>query len=983
MADHSDIGALLGLSMPVDPDPLETREWLEALGGVIAREGPTRAAYLIRRLTEAARGQAVDVPRALTTPYRNTIPLERQAQFPGDLALEERITAIVRWNALAMVVRANKVSSELGGHIASYASAADLFEVGFNHFFRGRDTEGGGDLVFFQPHSAPGVYARAFLEGRIAEAQVGNYRREVAGDGKAGGLSSYPHPWLMPDFWQFPTGSMGLGPIQAVYQARFMRYLEHRGLASTSGRKVWAFVGDGEMDEPESLAALSLAAREGLDNLIFVVNCNLQRLDGPVRGNGSIIQELEGLYAGAGWNVIKLLWGSNWDALFARDHEGALVRRLHETVDGEFQKYSATDGRFNREHFFNKYPELQAMVSHMSDADIDQLRRGGHDPVKIHAAYHAASSFKGGPTVILAKTMKGYGMGSAGQAKMTTHQQKKLDNESLLSFRDRFMLPLSDEDVLSLKFYKPGEDSAEMKYLRARRAALGGPLPARPNHTRAQAQLPVPAAAAFAKFAFDAPRMEKGEEDASGAGAKGPGAAGAKAAPAQAAAARALAGGATHGAAQAGEAGAKESASKAGGSGNEVAAKAAASEMSSTTAFVRMLTQLARDKGLGRHIVPIVADEARTFGMQTLFRGMGIYAPHGQRYEPEDKDELLYYKEAKDGQILEEGITEAGALSSWIAAATSHANHGVPMLPFYIYYSIFGFQRVADLIWAAADQRSRGFLIGATSGRTTLAGEGLQHQDGSSHLVAATVPNCRAYDPCFAHELAVIIEEGMLAMLGRGEDVFYYLTVMNENYAHAATPEALAQREGIVKGMYLLKPAQGGGKAQVRLLGSGAILREALAAAEMLREDFGIEAAVYSVTSYPELQRDGMAAQRARLHAMAGQGGAKPDAKARSWVQATLGGDSTPVIAASDYVRALPELIRSEIDAPYITLGTDGFGRSDTRAALRRFFEVDRQHIALNALAALAEAGTVKPEVVARAVEKYGISLEAVGPLYR
>jgi pyruvate dehydrogenase E1 component len=1055
MADHSDIGALLGLSMPVDPDPLETREWLEALGGVIAREGPSRAAYLIRRLTEAARGQAVDVPRALTTPYRNTIPLERQAPFPGDLALEERITAIVRWNALAMVVRANKASSELGGHIASYASAADLFEVGFNHFFRGRDTEGGGDLVFFQPHSAPGVYARAFLEGRIAEAQIGNYRREVpvalgggskvnatgaaasaasasgavgsvasaAGNahpmaaaagaapggalaatgagviaGGMGGLSSYPHPWLMPDFWQFPTGSMGLGPIQAVYQARFMRYLEHRGLAETAGRKVWAFVGDGEMDEPESLAALSLAAREGLDNLIFVVNCNLQRLDGPVRGNGSIIQELEGLYAGAGWNVIKLLWGSNWDALFARDHEGALVRRLHETVDGEFQKYSATDGRFNREHFFNKYPELQALVAHMSDADIDQLRRGGHDPVKIHAAYHAASHFKGGPTVILAKTMKGYGMGSAGQAKMTTHQQKKLDNESLLSFRDRFMLPLSDEDVLSLKFYKPGEDSAEMKYLRARRAALGGPLPARPNHKKAKAQLPVPAAAAFAKFAFDAPRAEKGmQEGAKEAGAKS------AALPygnADGDATRAAGQQAAGMGAGAREDGAKEAVGKTAGGAGDSGAKPAASEMSSTTAFVRMLTQLARDKGLGRHIVPIVADEARTFGMQTLFRGMGIYAPHGQRYEPEDKDELLYYKEAKDGQILEEGITEAGALSSWIAAATSHANHGVPMLPFYIYYSIFGFQRVADLIWAAADQRSRGFLIGATSGRTTLAGEGLQHQDGSSHLVAATVPNCRAYDPCFAHELAVIIEEGMLAMLERGEDVFYYLTVMNENYVHAAPPEALAQREGIVKGMYLLKPAQGkSGKAQVRLLGSGAILREALAAAEMLKEDFGIEAAVYSVTSYPELQRDGMAAQRARLHALAGQGvanigkaerkgaeadgGAMQATRTRSWVQTMLGGDNSPVIAASDYVRALPELIRSEIAAPYITLGTDGFGRSDTRAALRRFFEVDRQHIVLNALAALAEAGTVKPELVARAVEKYGMALEAVGPLYR
>jgi pyruvate dehydrogenase E1 component len=898
----------------VDPDPLETREWLEGLASVVGREGPGRAAYLLRRLTEAARGLGVDAPRALTTPYRNTITLERQAPFPGDQSLEDRITAIVRWNALAMVVRANKVSSELGGHIASYASAADLFEVGFNHFFRGRDAEGGGDLVFFQPHSAPGVYARAFLEGRLSEAQVGNYRREVSSPGAGGpkgggGLSSYPHPWLMPEFWQFPTGSMGLGPIQAVYQARFMRYLEHRGIAATEGRKVWAFVGDGEMDEPESLAALSLAAREGLDNLVFVVNCNLQRLDGPVRGNGSIIQELEGLYAGAGWNVIKLLWGSNWDALFARDHEGALVRRLHETVDGEFQKYSATDGRFNREHFFNKYPELQAMVSHMSDADIDQLKRGGHDPVKIHAAYHAAARFRGTPTVILAKTMKGFGMGSAGQAKMTTHQQKKLDNETLLSFRDRFALPLSDEDVLALKFYKPGEDSAEMKYLRARRAALGGPLPAR--HTTHK-PLPVPAAAAFARFAFE-PQIAKGE-----------------------------------------------------GGG---------SEMSSTTAFVRMLTQLAKDRGLGKHIVPIVADEARTFGMQTMFRGMGIYSPIGQRYEPEDKDELLYYKEARDGQILEEGITEAGALSSWIAAATSHANHGVAMLPFYIYYSMFGFQRVADLIWAAADQRSRGFLVGATSGRTTLAGEGLQHQDGSSHLVASTVPNCRAYDPCYAHEVAVILEEGMQAMLERGEDVFYYLTVMNENYAQI--DPAPLQREGIVRGMYLLKPAAGAPK--VRLLGSGAILREVQAAAELLQQDFGIAAAVYSVTSYSELQRDGMSTDRARLIEMAGQG----SSPASTWVAQCLGVDSSPVIAASDYVRALPELIRSQITAPYVTLGTDGFGRSDTRAGLRRFFEVDRQHIALQALAALAGAGTMERGVVAQAAQRYGLQIPESGPWAR
>ena len=900
MTDHSEISTLIGQAMPADLDPVETREWIDALTQVVEREGEGRAKFLLQRLTEAARGMGVDAPRGLTTPYRNTIALEKQAPFPGDLSLESRLTAIVRWNALAMVVRANKASSELGGHIASYASAADLFEVGFNHFFRGNSAPAGGDLVFFQPHSAPGVYARAFLEGRLSETQLGNYRREL---GTGGGLSSYPHPWLMPDFWQFPTGSMGLGPIQAIYQARFMRYLEHRGIAGAADRKVWAFVGDGEMDEPESLAALSLATREGLDNLVFVVNCNLQRLDGPVRGNGSIIQELEGLFAGAGWNVVKLLWGSNWDALFARDRDGALLRRLHETVDGEFQKYSATDGKFNREHFFNKYPEVRALVAHMSDADIDDLKRGGHDPVKIHAAYHAAVNHRATPTVILAKTMKGFGMGSAGQAKMTTHQQKKLDDAALLAFRDRFALPLSDEEVRAVRFYRPGADSAEMKYLLARRASLGGPLPARRCVAPA---LAVPPAGGFAKFA-----MEPAGEGATGA--------------------------------------------------------VQASEMSSTMAFVRMLTALTRDKSLGRNIVPIVADEARTFGMQSMFRGIGIYSPNGQAYQPEDADELLFYKEARDGQILEEGITEAGALSSWIAAATSHANHGVTMLPFYIYYSMFGFQRVGDLIWAAADQRSRGFLIGATSGRTTLAGEGLQHQDGSSMLVASTVPNCRAYDPCFAYEVAVIVEEGMRAMLERQEDVFYYLTVGNQN--HAQLPFEPALREGIVRGMYRVRAATGA--AQVRLLGSGAILSEVLAAADLLRDDFGIEAEVYSVTSYPLLQRDGMAIERARMHGLAT--GAAPDQA--SWVQLCLGDSKAPVVAACDYVRAVPELIRAQIDARYVTLGTDGFGRSDTRAALREFFGVDRAHIAFAAACALALDGAVPADRAAEVARACGIDL--------
>jgi pyruvate dehydrogenase E1 component len=902
MADLSDAPSAFARLLPADLDPAETREWLDALAEVVAREGEERAAFLLNRLAEAARGLGVDVPRGLTTPYRNTIPLEKQAPFPGDLSLETRLTSIVRWNALAMVARANQVSAELGGHIASYASAADLFEVGFNHFFRGHEAPGGADLVFFQPHSAPGVYARAFLEGRLSEERIASYRREVGGQG----LSSYPHPWLMPDFWQFPTGSMGLGPIQAIYQARFMRYLEHRGLAATAARKVWCFVGDGEMDEPESLAALSLAAREGLDNLIFVVNCNLQRLDGPVRGNGSIIQELEGLFAGAGWNVIKLLWGSNWDALFARDTAGALVRRLHETVDGEFQKYAATDGKFNREHFFNKYEEVRALIAHMSDADIDALKRGGHDPVKIHAAYHAAARHAGTPTVILAKTMKGFGMGSAGQARMTTHQQKKLDRESLLAFRDRFALPLSDDETLGLRFYKPAPDSAEMKYLAARRAALGGPLPAR--RCRAPT-LPVPAAAQFAKFAFDAPP--------------------------------------------------RDAAPKGG-------------ESSSTMAFVRMLTNLARDRGLGRHVVPIVADEARTFGMQAMFRQIGIYAPRGQAYEPEDADELLFYKEARDGQILEEGITEAGALSSWIAAATAYANHGVAMLPFYIYYSIFGFQRVADLIWAAADQRARGFLIGATAGRTTLAGEGLQHQDGSSHLVASTVPNCRAYDPCYGYEVATLVEAGMQAMLAQGEDVFYYLTVMNENLAQPAHDPAA--REGIVRGMYRLRAA--GGTAAVRLLGSGAILPEVRAAADLLEADFGVAAEVFSVTSYTQLQREGVAAARAGLRALA-TGAAAPEP---TWVARLLGGSDAPVVAACDYVRALPELIRAQVAARYVTLGTDGFGRSDTRAALRDFFEVDRRHVALNALAALAADGRHAGLDLGAAARRLGIEIAPTPP---
>src|SRR3954466_1788458 len=796
MTDLSDIvtSAFWRVNPPVAV-PAETREWLEAFDALVQSEGRERATFLLRKLLDHARARRVPLPPVLNTPYKNSVALADQPQFPGNLETESRISAIVRWNALAMVVRANRAHAELGGHIASYASAADLFEVGFNHFFRaGQD----GDLIYFQPHSAPGVYARAFLEGRLPEERLANYRQETRG-----GLSSYCHPYLMPEFWQFPTGSMGLGPITAIYQAHFMRYLENRNILDTQARKVWAFVGDGEMDEPESLAALSLAAREGLDNLIFVVNCNLQRLDGPVRGNGSIVQELEGLFAGAGWNVLKLLWGSDWDALFARDHDGVLLKRLHETVDGEFQTYAATDGRFNREHFFNKYPELRELIAGMSDDDIDRLRRGGHDPVKVYAAYREALQHKGQPTVILAQTKKGYGMGHWGQGKMGTHQQKKLDDEALREFRDRFGVPLSDDDVAQLRFLKPAADSAEMKYLHARRQALGGYLPAR---NTAAPPLAVP---------------------------------------------------------------------KLGGSERN---------QSTTMAFVQLLSTLMKDGTIGSRIVPIVADEARTFGMQTLFRQFGIYSSLGQLYEPEDSEELLFYREAKEGQILEEGITEAGALSSWLAAATSYSAHGAPMLPFYIYYSIFGFQRVGDLIWAAADSRSRGFLVGATAGRTTLAGEGLQHQDGSSHLMASTIPNCRAYDPCFGYELAAIVQDGARRMLEAQEDVFYYVTLGNENYAHPGIPPDAY--EGILKGMYLFKKSK---NPNLRLLGSGPILREVIAAAELLEKDWGLAADIWSVTSFTELRRDGMQAERAR----------RLGGSAQSWVEKCLGGATGPVVAAS------------------------------------------------------------------------------------
>ncbi len=856
---------------PADSDVQETEEWVDALQAVIHHSGPERARFLLTQLSTAAQKWGIKWHDARNTPYVNTISLADQLPFPGGedaLAIEQHLASVMRWNALAMVVQANRTYGELGGHIASYASAADLFEVGFNHFFKARTEAFGGDLVYFQAHSAPGIYARAFLEGTLSETELGFYRQEIEAKKQgARGLPSYPHPWLMENFWQFPTGSMGLGPISAIYQARFMRYLEHRSLLQAQDRKVWGVFGDGEMDEPESLAALSLASREQLDNLVFVINCNLQRLDGPVRGNGHIVDELETTFAGAGWYVIKLMWGSDWDPLFARDASGELIAALNDTVDGQLQTFAANDGSFNRAHFFGQSPALAALGATLTDEEIDRLRRGGHDMRKIFAAYTSAAGHRGQPTVILAQTKKGFGMGTAGQGKMTTHQQKKLDADTLLEFRDRFHLPISDDDCAALKFYKPPHDSKEMQHLLQRRAALGGFLPRR---SVTQSHITVPALASYADFALNADGKE----------------------------------------------------------------------MSSTMAAVRMLGALLKDEGIGRYIVPIVADEARTFGMANLFRQVGIYSAQGQLYEPEDIGSILYYREAKDGQILEEGISEAGAISSWTAAATSYSVHGVPMLPMYIYYSMFGFQRIGDLIWAAADQRARGFLIGATSGRTTLAGEGLQHQDGSSLLIASTIPNCVSYDPAYACELAVIMQDGIRRMLGNNEDVFYYITVTNENDAQPSLPDTA--HEGISRGMYCLQSSD---NADVRLLASGAIVKEAIAAAALLREHFDVRAEVWSVTSFTELARDGIAAQRnQRLR----------QTDTCAYVTEQLGRNTAPVIAASDYVRNVAESIRAFVPAPYVTLGTDGFGRSDTRCNLRDFFEVDAKWIAYTALTQLA-----------------------------
>ncbi|MCD5329719.1 pyruvate dehydrogenase (acetyl-transferring), homodimeric type [Chromobacterium piscinae] len=880
----------MAATFPDDIDPLETQEWTEALESVLDNEGAERAHFLLETMVERTRRRGAHLPFDATTAYQNTIPVGKEAKSPGNHEMEHRIRSINRWNAAAMVLRAGKKDLELGGHIASFQSSATLYDVGFNHFWRAQNENQDGDLIYFQGHIAPGVYSRAFMEGRLSADQMDNFRQEVDGQG----LSSYPHPWLMKDFWQFPTVSMGLGPLMAIYQARFLKYLESRGLAKTMGRKVWCFCGDGEMDEPESLGAIAMAAREGLDNLVFVINCNLQRLDGPVRGNGKIIQELEGDFRGSGWNVLKVIWGSRWDPLLAMDTKGLLKKRMDECVDGDYQTFKSKDGGYVREHFFGKYPELREMVANMSDEEIWNLNRGGHDPHKVYAAYHEAThNANGRPTVILAKTIKGYGMGASGEAKNIAHQAKKMDLDSLRNFRDRFGIPVSDADLPNVPYYLPAEDSPEMKYMRERRAALGGYLPARNpvNHPLAVPEL----------SAFDAQLQASGDR-----------------------------------------------------------------EFSTTMAFVRMLGTIMKDKNVGKRVVPIVPDESRTFGMEGMFRQYGIWSTQGQNYVPQDHDQLMFYKESKDGQILQEGINEPGAMADWIAAATSYANSSQPMIPFYIYYSMFGFQRIGDLAWAAGDMRARGFLLGGTAGRTTLNGEGLQHEDGHSHIQAGLIPNCISYDPTFAYELAVIVQDGMRRMYAEQEDVFYYLTLMNENYVHPAMPAGA--EEGILKGMYLLQDG-GDAKVKVQLMGSGTILREVMAAADLLKADFGIGADIWSVTSFNQLRRDGMEAERHNL--------LNPTAEARSsYVEQQLAGRNGPVIAATDYIRNYADQIRAYVPGRYVVLGTDGFGRSDSRANLRSFFEVDRYHVALAALSALARDGKIDGAKVAEAITKYGIKTD-------
>ncbi|QBC31495.1 MULTISPECIES: pyruvate dehydrogenase (acetyl-transferring), homodimeric type [Pandoraea] len=885
----------LKIVSPADADPQETQEWLASLEGVLAAEGPERAHYLLEKLIEFARINGEHHPFSANTPYINTIPLDQQARIPGDQDVEHKIRSYTRWNAIAMVLRAGK-DTNVGGHIASFASAATLYDVGFNHFWHAPSDKHGGDLIFVQGHSSPGVYSRAFLLGRLEMPQLENFRQEVDG----GGLSSYPHPWLMPDFWQFPTVSMGLGPIMAIYQARFMKYIESRNIVKTEGRKVWAFLGDGETDEPESLGAIGMAGREHLDNLVFVINCNLQRLDGPVRGNGKIIQELESEFRGAGWNVIKVIWGSRWDTLLARDKKGLLMTRMMECVDGEYQTYKSKDGAYVRENFFNT-PELKAMVADWSDEDIWALNRGGHDPHKIFAAYQAATQHKGQPTVILAKTIKGYGMGEAGQAMNITHQQKKMPVESLKKFRDQFKLPIADDQIADVPYLKFEEGSKELEYMRARRMELGGYLPQR--RTKA-ASLPVPALSAFDAL---------------------------------------------------------------------LKATAEGREISTTMAFVRILNVLLKDKALGQRIVPIVPDESRTFGMEGLFRQIGIWSQVGQRYIPQDQDQLMFYKESESGQILQEGINEAGGMCDWIAAATSYSTHGETMIPFYIFYSMFGFQRVGDLAWAAGDMRARGFLVGGTAGRTTLNGEGLQHEDGHSLLWASSIPNCLPYDPTFAYELAVIVQDGLRRMVQDQEDVYYYLTVMNENYAHPAMPEGVER--DILKGMYAFRRGADDSKApRVQLLGSGTIFNEVIAAAEMLKNDWGVESDLWSCPSFTELAREGNDAARHNL--------LHPTEPARlSHVESCLNDTRGPVIASTDYIRTYADQIRPFVRGRYVALGTDGYGRSDTREKLRHFFEVDRNWVTVAALKALADEGTLPATKVAEAIAKYNLDPNKPNPM--
>jgi pyruvate dehydrogenase E1 component len=877
-----------------DIDPQETREWVDSLEAVLEIEGPERAHFILEQLVDKARRSGAYLPYTAQTAYLNTIPPHLEETIPGDQALEQRLRSMVRWNAVAMVLRAGKKDLELGGHIASFASAATLYDVGFNHFWNAPSDKHGGDLLYLQGHSSPGVYARAFLEGRLSEAQLDNFRQEV--DGK--GISSYPHPWLMPDFWQFPTVSMGLGPIQAIYQARFLHYLQDRGHAKTAERKVWAFMGDGEMDEPESLGAIGMAARENLDNLIFVINCNLQRLDGPVRGNGKIIQELEADFRGAGWNVIKVIWGSYWDPLIARDKDGFLLKRMEEAVDGEYQKFKSRDGAYVREHFFGKYPETKAMVASMSDADVWRLNRGGHDPHKVYAAYSAAVKHKGQPTVILAKTVKGYGMGAVGEGKNVAHQQKKMPIEALRQFRDRFNIPIPDDKLADLPYYKPADDSPEMKYLKELRARRGS----LPQRRRKSVKL-------------EAPKLENFKP--------------------------------------------------------LLDATAEGREISTTMAFVRMLGILVKDKAVGKNVVPIVPDESRTFGMEGLFRQLGIYSQVGQLYEPEDSDQLMFYKEDKNGQILQEGINEAGAMCSWMAAATSYSTNNVPMIPFFIFYSMFGMQRVGDLAWASGDIRARGFLMGGTAGRTTLNGEGLQHEDGHSHVISSVIPNCVSYDPTFAFEVAVIVQDGLRRMVENQEDVFYYITLMNENYPHPGLPAGA--REGILKGMYKLSEGGAAPGPRVQLLGSGTILREVMFAADLLKKDWGVAADVWSCPSFNELRRDGIATARWNL--------LHPTEKAKlSYVEQCLAATRGPVVASTDYMRTFADQIREFVPRRYKVLGADGFGRSDSRENLRRFFEVNRHYVTVAALKALAEDGEVPNAKVAEAIKKYGIDAEKPAP---